>query len=134
MGGRRTGKLTKWAEYYFDPHNRYNIQQCIACHQGDPGVTCFRDSKHHGGICPIADADLGLWECNKLAYEIYAKSQYSGVQVQTDQKTLIYVHGGDIRAYMDIYGVPMEDREAILEKIMIVQDIANSKRPTRKKS
>ena len=93
----------------------------------------MRDEPSYGGVCPVVDESPVPFSSNVLAIELYRKAEGSANQVDGKDKVYIYLLPSEIRALMDVHGIPEEEREGLMEKILTLQNIANNLRPNRPK-
>lgn len=75
-----------------------------------------------------------LFSENKLAVDVFREAQGSAARVEADRKTFVYMRPVDLIALFQIYDVDEDQYSDVMEKLRIMQEIANELRPKHKKS
>ena len=93
----------------------------------------MREDEGANGLCPIADNSPGLCPENTIVVSIFNVAQPSAEQVEAEDKTYIYFRPSEIESLMRIYAVPKIEWPSVLDRVQVLQDIANNQRPRRPK-
>lgn len=102
--------------------------QCQRC-QSEDGALCLADQKGNNGECPVFDKGPPIFVNNKLVVDIFRQAEGSSARVELDKKIHVFLRPADFNALFDIYDVHQDDRFDLMEKLLILQDIANEERP-----
>jgi len=98
-------------------------------------VRCLRENPANNGYCPVADSGITVHADNKVVVQIYDLCSQRGIQINTkDGKTIFFVKPVDVKAIMDIMGVPSEDRPEVMGRIMTYEAACNHHRPRIRKA
>lgn len=84
-------------------------------------------------MCPILDMGPVLLSVNKLAVDIFRESQGSAARIEADRKTYLYMRPVDLIALFQIHEVAKDEYPNLMEKLYLIQEIANELRPKHKK-
>lgn len=100
-------------------------------------MRCYRDDPINKGRCPVADVNRRLIPPNDKVVNIYNQATGSSRQVNSETagrtKSHLYLRPVEIEALMRMYRITEDKRAEILNRVFILQDIANDLRPSRSK-
>ena len=89
------------------------------------------------GTCPIRDLAPDLLRTNEAAAAIFQQARLSSDQYTTESsagyQTQYFVRAVEIAALMDMHGIPAEDRPMTMDRIHVLQSVANKYGPRQKK-
>ena len=110
------------------------IQQCEACRRGEiPLTSCMRSEAHRKGVCPIEDSAPGLSAENEHVLEIYEQIKGTAVQISSEDRNWQFLRATEAQAALELAGIEPEDRSEIWRRLVLLQDVANWRRPVRPK-
>lgn len=114
--------------------NGSKIQQCLDCKAGEiPESSCMRSEPHRKGVCPIDDAAPRLSRENEFARELYEQIKGTAVQISAENKNYQYLRATEARATFELLGIDPDEREEFWRRLLILQDVANYRRPVKRK-
>lgn len=125
----------EWGEVHLSQMKRPYVEMCGRCQAGElfEGEYCLRDIPGSDGQCPIADTGPILLPTNQESVEIFQELQGSCGQVVAEDKTYIYIDLCAADVLMRLHGIEEADRLGVMQKLLLLQDLANSKRRPRPK-
>lgn len=91
----------------------------------------MRDMPAYCGRCPVADDSPEILACNELAVSIYNECRQTAQQIEARDKNYHFLRLTEIEATMRMNDVPQEERPGLLQKIKLLEEIANQMRPLR---
>lgn len=111
------------------------VEICARCEAGELAnyEYCLRDVPGSEGKCPIADKGPRLLPANVMAVEIFQECQGSCKQVAAEDKTYLYIDPCAAEALMRMRGIFQEEQSELMEKLMVLQGVANHQRRPRPK-
>lgn len=89
------------------------------------------DDPGNNGICPVKVRMPGLTSDNAFVLDLFEQSRFSAHQVDAKNKVVQYLSPVEVRAVFEMNGIPLEEREEIWRRLLILQEIANEKKPNR---
>ena len=92
---------------------------------------CLRDDPQNKGVCPIADCAPELLPSNQLAVDLYFQAQGCAEIVVGKSKTYSYFKPSEVESLMRMRDIKPVEWDDILKRIVHLQDIHNSVRPSR---
>jgi len=85
-------------------------------------------------LCPIEDESPLLWDENQIVLHLYMQAMQTSKSVNGEDKDIFYIQPSDIDTLMNFSQVEEDDKKEIMDRVMIIQGIANDQRPNRPKS
>ena len=109
------------------------VELCARCQEGELAdhEYCLREIPGADGRCAIEDDGPVLLSTNVTAVELFQECQGSCKQVVADDKTYLYIDPCAAEALMRIRDIAMEDRLSMMQKLLILQQVANQERRAR---
>lgn len=93
----------------------------------------MRDEEGRDGQCPVADLAPVLNEDNEVVLDLYNQLKGSATQVTAKDKTYQYLLATEATAIFEINDIDPADREETWRRLLILEEVANDRRPTRSK-
>jgi len=112
---------------------QYRIKHCEMCREGDTSVACFGDDPKNNGICPIFESIPILDESNTEALDVFYAVVCSAEQVEGKDKNYVFIKPSEIESVCRMKQISLDERELILTRVFILQDISNRLRSARPK-
>ena len=92
----------------------------------------MRDT-NEDGICDYADKHPILDEDNSLSVDIFYQASGTAETISGQNKDFKYVKPSEVESLMNMYEVPIDERQEMMVKVLTLQDIDNLYRPNRPK-
>lgn len=93
----------------------------------------MRNEPHRKGVCPIEDSSPKLTTENEFARELYEQTKGTAVQISADKKNYQFLRATEARATFALNSVDPDDQEELWKRLLILQDVANYRRPAKTK-
>ncbi len=93
----------------------------------------MRNESHRNGVCPIEDSAPRLSGENEFARELYDQVKGTAVQISAEHKNFQFLRATEVRATFELNAVDPDDREELWQRLLILQDVANDRRPAKRK-
>lgn len=91
----------------------------------------MKEEKGRDGLCPVLDLAPQLDDDNVVVAEIFRQAERGATHVQreSERRTFLYIKPADVYALQCIHDIPVDDRPAVLRRVLVLEDIANEQRP-----
>lgn len=93
----------------------------------------MRNEPHRKGVCPIEDSAPTLSAENEYVVELYEQIKGTAVQISSEDRNWQFLRATEAQAVLQLADVEPEDRLEIWRRLVLLQDVANWRRPAKPK-